>query len=112
MARTDVHRPLRALLRDPTISGWFTEHHDHRTGSCDLGDFTPNNFRRIGDPTRCYRWFGPGAPNLCGCRMCTGQDWRRVDRRRKRHRARTELHVARKLRGQHHLDVDVDPRRR
>ncbi len=95
MSRTHVHLPYRVKVRHAAWRGHFTERHDHSTGPCDLGRFDPADWQA----TRChidllYR----GRNVCCGCRLCTGHDDRRVERRRDRHGARRQVREALKSR--------------
>lgn len=69
MSRTDVHRPFKALINDPTIRHWFLDHHDHIKGPCDLEQYLAT---RAWVRTRCYRQTWSAAPSLCGCFLCRG----------------------------------------
>ena|GEM_PF-5131252 len=104
MSRTDVHVPDRVKARDPGWRHHYRELHDHRTGPCDLAAFlAADRWVR----TRCS--VGPGVPGrnvFCGCDLCTGRVWRRVDRRRERAAVRRLL---RTVRGGVELDVPARP---
>lgn len=91
MSRTDAHRPWWVQQSDPTLRHEYRVACDHRTGPCDLA-------ARLADPrldfraTRCHLVYVADR-SLCGCRICTGQDWRarcrreaRTEWRRLRHR--------------------------
>lgn len=75
--------------------------HDHSRGPCDLPPLTMATFdwsTRVAH--RCYwdcRRDFYYTEEICGCAECTGQFWRRADRRRSRHRARVELQLERYL---------------
>jgi hypothetical protein len=87
MSRTDVHRPAWVKDRDPHERG-FVAHHNHATGPCDLADYlAAKGWTR----TRCYPIYTGGRNIYCGCAACTGQDWRRQERRRDRYGWRREL---------------------
>ena len=81
MSRTDVHRPMWVLERDPTIRHWFVEEHNHEKGPCDLDRFTFRDWRR---GQRCYLNISGACPNLCGCKLCTGWPTRWQERRQER----------------------------
>lgn len=84
MSRTDVHRPMRALIQDPTVRHWFTTHHHHEVGICDLAEHLAGTRHGVWKRTNCYILPSASSPNLCGCWMCTDRDERRRDRRRER----------------------------
>ncbi|MBO4142570.1 hypothetical protein J5U46_20700 [Micromonospora tulbaghiae] len=106
MARTDVHRPERVQQRDPYLRRWFTDIHRHHWGACDLDEFLASpQWIRI----RCYREVSAQAPNLCGCRLCTFQAYRRLGRRQERVAWRS---IRRRLLAEHRgggRDLDVPP---
>jgi hypothetical protein len=96
MSRTDVHVPGWVKERDP--AWWrthYTEQHRHvrqiwdpetqrwgaqRAVDCDLGRFLAGE-----RDTNCsMRLAGPSNNISCGCRQCTGQDERKLGRRRER----------------------------
>jgi hypothetical protein len=86
MARTYVHIPFRVKMRMPHFRHAFTEIHDHRFGPCDLTEPRPFDRRH-----RCYTEFVCTGHNIhCGCKMCTGQVWRKQERRRERYAGRRE----------------------
>lgn len=109
MSRTDVHRPYRVQIRDPHIRRWFTDHHDHATGPCDLEVLlaAPDWTR-----TRCTRQPHGRCPNLCGCPLCTGQPGRKLARRQERGAwRRTRARLLAEVRAGSR-DLDTPPSRR
>lgn len=101
MSRTYVHRPIWVMERDPRVRHWFSDFHDHSDGTCDLHVYlAANDWVR----TRCYRQPWTQAPNLCGCRLCTGQGGRKRSRRRQRARAKRALRETAKYNS---ADVDT-----
>lgn len=92
MSRTDIHRPVWVQQLDPFVRHWFTDHHDHEDGICDLGFVLADE--RNWTRGSCYRLPSAECPCLCGCWMCTGAPWNRARRRGERHewkRVRTNL---------------------
>jgi hypothetical protein len=93
MSRTEVHRPYRAWFNDPSNC---VEEHDHTDGPCDLPTLSQwRNWLNGGEvvqPCRCgWALQLERLPRLCGCRLCTGHHWNRIDRRADRHRAQRWL---------------------
>ncbi len=93
MSRTVAHVPWWTR---PDIARYLVETHDHRFGPCDLPSLTEwaASARRQSNwhaplPWRC-RWEVDRRriPCLCGCALCTGRTWRRLERRQDRHRAK------------------------
>jgi len=78
MSRTDVHRPYQVQLQDP--------HNRHR-----LYQFQAFATR---EPVLVTIY------NTCGCRMCTGHHWRKLENRQERYRSRRELREALKSKGE------------
>ncbi len=106
MSRTYVHAPHWVKVRHPQWRAYFREAHRHDTGPCDLDRFDP---RAMWSATSCHIDLAPGGRNICcGCRMCTGQLWRKVCHRRIRTVARSRLREAVKTRS----DVDIPTRMR
>lgn len=87
MSRTDAHAPLPVRLSRGDLPR--TAIHDHRDGVCNLPD-SPNPAEpwMTGNCSWVFVWTGI---NICGCRICTGADTRRQDRRRDRHQSRLAL---------------------
>lgn len=107
MSRTDVHRPFRVIMLDPTVRRWFVDHHNHESGTCDL-----DRFLRTCEYTRplgCYRGIGPSCPNLCGCQLCSDQFWRKHARRRERAAWRAVRQDLLKWAPRDREDMDVPP---
>lgn len=90
MSRTDKHTPYRIKKLQPEWRAFFTEHHDHRDRPC---NFDPKNDNWKTDCLLSDR--SQGKNIHCGCRMCTGQDARRQDRRSERQRAKRAIHAGR-----------------
>lgn len=85
MSRTDVHRPAWVKERDPAMRSQFRAHHNHATGPCDLdAHMAAKGWTR----TRCYPTYIGGRNIYCGCKMCTGQPWRKLAHRKDRVRWR------------------------
>lgn len=88
MSRTDVHRPPLVQARDPHNRHLFVEFHDHATKArCDLDRYLEEGWFR----NACHLVYIGRRNIYCGCRMCTGHDDRRVERRRDRHSWRRNL---------------------
>jgi len=86
MSRTDVHAPNWVKERDPAWRHYFVEDHDHSSGDCDLNAYLAGRQRKR---TRCtIRWRARGRNICCGCPMCTGKEWRKMDRRQERYEGR------------------------
>lgn len=96
MSRTLVHRPWIAWFDDPSIC---IEDHDHVDGPCDLP--TLAEWRAFGSgalndaPWRCGWELDEARLRRCGCHLCTGSRFRRMDRRFDRHRASLYLRTGR-----------------
>lgn len=94
MSRTLVHRPERAWFDDASRC---VPVHDHTTGGCDLPTLVVYHrwlSRHPGEdePWHCgWSLLWEEIARLCGCRLCTGHHWNRMDRRSDRHRARVWL---------------------
>jgi hypothetical protein len=90
MSDTDVHRPWRVQVSDP-----YSRHLFYR--------FQVFPARADGVALMSFKNIG------CGCAMCTGRHWRRMQRRHDRHEAQRRLRQIVKLtdRG----DADVPPPR-
>ena len=93
MSRTSIHRPYWVLFfDDPRL---VRECHDHGSGQCDLPTLAAWAAAvREGSPPAGARWNCSYELDWrkvpCGCRMCTGRDFRRQTRRRDRHIARAQ----------------------
>jgi hypothetical protein len=109
MSRTDVHRPAWVQLRDPTIRHWFKDVHNHEQGICDLQHWldTTTGGWWYHKHFYCYRQPWMQAPRLCGCEMCAGQRWRRLQRKQERVAWRRVRQQLVKLKDWE--DVDVPP---
>lgn len=103
MSRTDKTRPLNVRMLDAKdIKIGVHEYHNHVKGYCDLPPRDPkaieeqhNEIVQNDDRSfrqSCHYDFAYKGSNMCGCKMCTGQDWRKEERRAKRHNAKTSLH--------------------
>jgi len=89
MSRTRAHRPFDAWFDDPSNC---VEAHDHVSGPCDLPTLAAwRHWLRaegVPRPWRCgWDLDLQRLPRLCGCRLCTGHHWNRIDRRLDRHRS-------------------------
>lgn len=94
MSRTDVHAPDWVKQRDPGWRAHYRAGHDHSHGPCDLHFY---DGRALWAATNCHLYLVSSDRNIhCGCRLCTGHDDRRADRRHDRHEARRRLREARK----------------
>jgi hypothetical protein len=69
VSRTDVHRPWWVQSKDP-----YNRHLVGQYGEVD------------GEP-----WILPYTNMTCGCRGCTGKDWRRQERRKSRQQAKKDI---------------------
>lgn len=69
MSRTDAHRPLAVLARDPKNWKYIVVH---------TGPFDPSKDKF--DWAKVW-WYGP---QICGCRMCTGHYWYKQERKANR----------------------------
>lgn len=91
MSRTDNHRPYRARILD---KGSAVATHDHRSGECDLPDLDDWVHERVTERTHCG-WEIPlsvlSEHPTCGCDMCTGSQYRKRERRRRRHNERRDI---------------------
>ena len=96
MSRTYAHRPYWAWFADRSVC---VADHDHRERGCDLPPLPVwlDRIKSEGWPaayraTSC-RWQvdRDRIPPPCGCRMCTGHDDRKADRRRDRRATRAQL---------------------
>lgn len=93
MSKTFKTDPLDVQMagKNPKMSS--EEVHDHRNGECDLPNIQDHVHERFS--TRChwvYRYEGRNFS--CGCSMCTRSFYRKEDRRRDRHIAKTALRKA------------------
>lgn len=102
MSRTLAHRPWWTWFDDASVC---VEDHDHRDGPCDLpalsewhdwlssqyaqADVMPDRWRCGWDQLVWCR------PPICGCHVCTGSRFRRMDRRADRHLAKLVLRTGR-----------------
>lgn len=72
----------------------FEEHHDHRQQACDL---PPKDVKLLLSHaqnhvhTTCYYTYVFTGKGVCGCRMCTSYYERKAERRKNRHKIKTEL---------------------
>jgi hypothetical protein len=119
MSRTDVHRPLWVQEHDPENRHrigpadhrhWERDCWDPQTREWLVERLTPCDVdSEAASGRRCRRW---PLYNVCGCRMCTGQDARRQARRRERVRLRADLRAAAKTAAGDRDTIDiVEPRR-
>lgn len=90
MSHTDKTRPFWVKLGDSP--GNYVPKHDHRHGDCDLPEFSRDYWRR---DTRCtWTWTSEwiNSPDArCDCKLCRGSIGRRVDNRKARYSARSEI---------------------
>lgn len=94
MSKTRKTRPLIVKIFDPTDKSVdIAESHSHEDGlECDLP--SRKDLKAIIDAhqkgiyTRCDYTFSYVGKNLCGCKQCTGQDDRKIERRKTRHSAK------------------------
>lgn len=117
MSRTDVHAPDWVKERDPLWRANYVEDHNHswyvtghekvtdsagvvrwvsiwkRVERCDLDVYLEDTNHRV--RTACSVRFVYTGQRHCGCKMCTGQISRRLDRRSERRRAKRLIKVGR-----------------
>lgn len=102
MSRTDKTRPISIRMLDAKDNKiGVREIHNHLKGFCDLPARDPKAVEKQHNEimqseektfgTSCYYSFSYKGSSYCGCKMCTGQDWRKEERRAKRHNAKTSL---------------------
>lgn len=117
MSRTDKTRPLTVRMLDAKDSKiGIHEYHNHVKGYCDLPPRDPKAVEEQHDEIihseemtfgkACHYGFAYKGSNMCGCKMCTGQDWRKEERRAKRHNAKTSLHNHKKAVNSRLSDID------
>lgn len=106
MSRTDVHRPVWVIELDPFCRNWVKDFHDHEAGFCDLEQYL---LTRNWAATKCHRQIWTGAPNLCGCQLCTCQFGRKYNRRQERAAWRGIRQQLLKTAAEDYEDVDVPP---
>lgn len=97
MSRTYKTRPLAVRMLDKKDNAVGVEEvHNHKDGrECDLPPYDAKsmmNDPRKGIYTKCHYYFVYKGVNICGCRMCTGQEDRKTENRKARHSAKNELH--------------------
>lgn len=102
MSRTDKTRPvsIRMMDRQDQKIG-VHEYHNHIKGYCDLPERNAKDMdaqydviRKSSDLTlgqSCHYGFAYKGSNMCGCKMCTGQHYRKSERRGKRHNSKASL---------------------
>jgi len=89
MSRTDKQSPYWVKLLDPAWRHVFYEVHNHEKKPCNI---TEVDYRGRIDYNRCYLNSKSIGKNIhCGCKMCSGQDGRRQERRGERHLAKKIL---------------------
>jgi hypothetical protein len=103
---------MRALWQDPSMREHFKEHHDHRTGTCDLDVFLEAFLHGTAwVRTGCYvQWWS--HLRTCACPLCSGQASRKRARRQDRHDTRRVLHDAAAQFAAADLDEDLPGARR
>lgn len=110
MSKTIKTRPLWVRLSDPrdkTVG--VTESHNHVKGFCDLPENNPKAIQDHYDDLRehsthsyksaCKYLFSYQGANICGCRMCTGHDYRKQENRKNRHENKVSLKATKKSLG-------------
>jgi hypothetical protein len=120
MSRTDLHAPYWVKERDPAWRRVFVpahrhvvcEHYDEEAGHwllrrevpCDLAEFLAGT-----RTTRCRMMYVGGRNICCGCRLYTGQMWRKQDRRSARGRWRAIRQSLLRVAAEDRDDMDVPP---
>lgn len=106
MSKTRKTRPLHVRMADPKDNGvGYIEVHNHVSGrDCDLPEshdakgimssYTGPFVEAVNRPCH-YSWEYKGK-NLCGCRMCTGHDYRIQENRQERHQIKEKLNEIKK----------------
>lgn len=88
MSKTDKTRPWRVRAADSPMHTCVPVHL-HEDGVCDLPENPVLDEISYFRADRCYWTYGPdfyyGRDKGCGCASCTGQVWRRRERRAHRH---------------------------
>ncbi len=117
MSRTDVHAPAWVKERDPLWRAHYVEDHNHAqyvighekrntedghtyyasiwkmVERCDLDEYLA---ARGWARTACHiRMINAGRNVGCGCRMCTGQTWRKFGNRTERYTTKKLLRADR-----------------
>ena len=92
MSKSLPHQPCWALLHDENLR---RERHDHRFQDCDLPaieEFIAGLKANGASQSVCrYVPADEVLAKACGCRLCTGHDLRKEERRRSRHESKTAL---------------------
>lgn len=102
MSRTDKTRPVSVRMMDPQDQKiGVHEFHNHIKGYCDLPERNAKDMdaqydiiRKSSDLTlgqSCHYGFAYKGSNMCGCKMCTGQHYRKSERRGTRHNSKASL---------------------
>lgn len=87
VSRTWVHQPYWIKQRQERWRNFFYEYHNHINGECDL-DSSPS---RGWYPGNCHLADSSRGRNIhCGCWMCSGSPFRRIQRRMERHQWRRQ----------------------
>lgn len=104
MSKTLKTRPLSVRMldkRDNSVG--VTEIHRHNKGFCDIPARTIKAVQEQHEATdfergkSCSYDFTYKGINICGCKMCTAQDYRKQKNRRGRHNEQMELLKAKKI---------------
>lgn len=96
------------MHKDPTVRHWFKDEHNHEDGICDLEEWLSAPV--VYSPkVHCYRNISRTSPNLCGCKMCTGQLGRKWSRRMERAAWRSIKQDLLKTLSEDLEDIDVPP---
>lgn len=102
MSRTDKTRPVTVRMLDSHDNKiGIHEYHNHVKGFCDLPPRDPKAIEGQHDEIMhnpeltfgqtCHYDFSYKGSNMCGCKLCTGQAWRKEERRAKRHNSKVSL---------------------
>lgn len=98
MSKTDKTRPWAVRATESPMRTCVPEHR-HENGVCDLPEGPAADDYGFRGPGACYWAAGPvflyGRGRGCGCAGCTGQVWRRRERRATRHAATSMCALAR-----------------
>lgn len=88
MSRTYKTAPYWVQLNNPERTKIEVhEYHDHSRGECDLPE-TPMDQHHSDKRTRCsWDWESNGRNPFCGCDLCTGQSWRKLEAKAKRRKS-------------------------
>ena len=99
MSRTDQHRPWWTRLSD---KGLAVEEHDHTRSPCDLPTLkewvhllstAPDSLKQRNCSWTMSNSAWATNPS-CGCKMCTQQDYRKIQRRKSRRANHNQAHTS------------------